>query len=157
MSSLTYDQRSEIRMAFDEAFIAPERRRDVRIRHQIIAEICPWKRGKQGLPFNVAIEDFSPTGVGMIHTSGLEAGEEYLLRVPRNDQPDLVLVLTVVRSKAQDNGTHLIGLELSSVVDHSALTEFVESLIPPNRHTSRRTKVLLCLLGIFGLGFAMLM
>ena len=157
MSGLTYDQRSEIRMAFDEAFIEPERRRDVRIKHKINAEICPWKGGRPGLPFNVAIEDFSPTGVGMIHTSSLEAGDEYLLRVPRKEASDLVLVLTVVRCKEQDNGQHLIGLELSSVVDQSALTEYVESLGPTDRRTSKRTKMLLCMLGIFGIGFAMLM
>src|SRR4051812_1930442 len=36
--SLTYDQRSEIRMAFDEAYVPPERRRAARVKHQVDAE-----------------------------------------------------------------------------------------------------------------------
>lgn len=158
MSSLTYDQKSEIRMAFDEAFIAPERRRDVRIKHRVNAEICLWKKGKQGLPFSVGIEDFSPTGVGAFHTSALSLGDEYLLRVPRKDADDLVLVLTVVRCKPQDNGTYLIGLELSSVMDRSAMNQFVDELHQDAlRVTSRKTKLLLCLLGIFGIGMALIL
>ena len=60
--SLTYDQKSEIRLAFDEAFVSPERRRSTRIAYQVAAQISEWKRNRESEPFAVQIEDFSPTG-----------------------------------------------------------------------------------------------
>ena len=154
--SLTYDQKSEIRMAFDEAYVAPERRRDVRVKHRVNAEISAWKRGKQGLPFNVSIEDFSPTGGGLTHSIELQIGSQYLLRVPRPDAPDLVVVLTVVRCQQRESDEFHIGLELDSVIDRTAIGQFMETIGDVNRLTSRRTKVLLMLLGIFGISMAML-
>src|SRR4051812_14658136 len=98
-SNLTYDQRSEIRLAFDEAFVPPERRRDLRVQFRVEAQICPWKKNKQGEPFTIQIEDFSPGGVGISHNEPLPIGNEYLLRVPRVDMEELVVLLSVVRCR----------------------------------------------------------
>ena len=155
--ALTYDQKSEIRMAFDEAYVPADRRRSTRVKHQVLAEITSYKKGKQGLPFNVRIEDFSPTGVGMLHSSELELGSQYLLRVPRTGLDDLVVLLTVARCVAGENGDWNIGLELSSVLDRTAMGEFVDALHHKKRLTSRRTKVLLMLLGIAGIGLSILL
>src|SRR5438309_913637 len=93
--SLTYDQRSEIRIAFDEAFVAPERRRSMRVKYTVNAEISEWKKGKEGLAFTVSIEDFSPTGVGMFHDSALPLGSQFLIKVPRPKWGELVVLMTV--------------------------------------------------------------
>ena len=155
--SLTYDQRSEIRMAFDEAYVPPDRRRNMRVKFRVPAEITAWTRGKQGEPLNVQIEDFSPTGVGMYHTESMAAGSQWLLKVPRPEHGDLIVLLTVVRSKQQEDGTWLIGLELSSVLDRSMMGDFVDAIHGPRRLTSKRTKRLLMILGIFGIAFALIL
>jgi hypothetical protein len=156
MSTLTYDQKSEIRLAFDEAFVAPERRRSLRVKHQVEAQITEWRNGQQGLPFTVRIEDFSPTGVGMIHDTELAIGSEFLLKVPRQQWGDLIILMTAVRCEPLPEGGHRIGLELSSVLDQSVLERYVTDLNSP-RVTTRRTKILLLLLGIVGLGAAVLL
>ena len=155
MSTLTYDQKSEIRLAFDEAFVAPERRRSLRVKYQVEAQITQWHGRQQGLPFVVRIEDFSPTGVGMVHGAELPLNSQYLLKVPREKWGDLIVLMTVVRCEPREDGTFLIGLELSSVMDQAVLEKFVSGINGP-RVTSRRTRTLLILLGIFGLGLALL-
>jgi hypothetical protein len=155
MSTLTYDQKSEIRLAFDEAFVSPERRRSLRIKYQVEAQITEWRRGPHGLPFAVQIEDFSPTGVGMIHNAELPQGSHYLLKVPRQQFGDLIVLMTVVRSVQREDGNWQIGLELSSVLDQATLEKFVKDL-DPNRLTSRRTRFLLLALGVLGIGTALL-
>jgi len=154
--SLTYDQKSEIRMAFDEAYVPPDRRRDLRVKHTVDAEICEWKRGKQGLPFRVRVEDFSPGGVGLRHGSELPTGSEYLLTVPRTGMEELIILLTVVRCVPQDDGTYQIGMELSNVIDRSAIGQFVDAIHRARRITTRRTKILLLLLGISGIGLSLI-
>ena len=154
--SLTYDQRSEIRMAFNEAFVPVDRRREVRIQHRVHALLCPWRENRQGAPFAVQIEDFSPSGVGLIHYRALELGSEYLIKVPRPDLPELVVLLSVVRSVPLEEGKFHIGLELSSVMDRTSMGQFVDAIRVRQRITSRRTKVLLILFGIFGIGTSLL-
>jgi c-di-GMP-binding flagellar brake protein YcgR len=154
--SLTYDQKSEIRIAFDEAFVPAERRRDFRFKHKTDAEICEWKRGKQGLAFRVQIEDFSPGGVGLVHGAELPEGTQYVLKVPRPEMEDLNVLLTVVRCQPQDDGNFQVGMELSSVLDREVLGQYVTGLQRAQRVTSRRTKILLMLLGIAGVGTALM-
>ena len=154
---LTYDQKSEIRMAFDEAFVPPDRRRDTRIKYRVDAEISAWRRNKQGQPFKVRIEDFSPTGVGLIHNAPLDLGTEYLIKVPRPGTEELVVLITVVRCRQQEDGTYLIGLELSSVMDRTHMGQLVDALQTHRRLTSRRTRTLLLMLGVFGIGMSLMM
>jgi hypothetical protein len=149
--ALTYDQKSEIRIAFEEAFIPAERRRDTRVRHRVDAQIAPWKREKQGEPFSVRIEDFSPGGVGLVHAEAMLPGNDYVLRVPRPDLPELILLLTVVRCVPQEDGTFLIGLELSTVMDQTSVGNLVDAMQPRGPRVSTRTKVLFVLFGIAGI------
>ena len=153
---LTYDQKSEIRMAFDEAFVPADRRRDTRIKYRVDAEICAWHHNKQGDPFRVRIEDFSPTGVGLIHSAPLELGSEYLIKVPRPGTEELVVLITVVRCRQQEDGTYLIGLELSSVMDRTHMGQLVDALQTHRRITRRRTRVLFLMLGVFSIGMSLM-
>ena len=153
---LTYDQKSEIRMAFDEAYVPADRRRALRVTYRADAQIAPWRRHEAGDPFPVRIEDFSPSGVGVIHTEMLPLGAEFLLRVPRPDLPELVVLLSVVRCKPLEDGTFHVGMELSSVMDKTDLGHFYDALQSRKRLTSRRTKILLLTLGIVGLGMSLL-
>ena len=148
--SLTYDQKSEIRMAFDEAYVPADRRRSIRVKHQVPAEIIAFKKGRPGASLNVQIEDFSPVGVGMIHSSPLELGSDFLLKVPRTEFNDLLVLLTVMRCVKRDDGNWQIGLEISSVV-----TRPIESFANNSADAagmSRSTKFLMALLAVLGLG-----
>jgi hypothetical protein len=149
---LTYDQKSEIRIAFDEAYIPADRRRDLRVKYRVEAQICSWRDNKQGLPFTVRIEDFSPTGVGLIHTAPLDIGSEYLIKVPRPNYDDLIILLTVARCKQLEDGTHLVGLELSSVMDRSHMGQFVNALQTRRHVGSSRLRWLVILFGLIGIG-----
>jgi c-di-GMP-binding flagellar brake protein YcgR len=153
--SLTYDQKSEIRMAFDEAFVPPDRRRDMRVRLRVDAQICPWKKNRQGEPFTVRIEDFSPGGVGLMHAEPLPIGSEYLLRVPRPQMDELVVLLSVVRCRPMEDRTFLIGMELSSVMDRTSMGQLIDALQGPPRRSW--WKILFLLFGIAGIGSAMIL
>jgi hypothetical protein len=154
---LTYDQKSEIRLAFDEAFVPAERRRDFRVKHRVDAEICQWLRGSQGEPFHVRIEDFSPGGVGLIHNEPLPLDTDYLIKVPRPNTTDLVVLFTIRRCQPLEEGAYLVGAELSSVMDRTQMGKLVDSINKNQRLTSRRTRNLLVMLGVFGIGLAMLL
>ena len=153
--SLTYDQKSEIRMAFDEAYVPADRRRDLRVKYRVDAQICSWKDNRQGLPFGVRIEDFSPTGVGLVHHSPLDAGSEYLIKVPRPAADELIVLLTAARCKQQEDGTYLVGLELSSVMDRGHMGTFVEQLQTHRRGASRKLRWLVIVFGALGIGASM--
>ena len=153
---LTYDQRSEIRMAFDEAFISPERRRSVRFTHHVDADIYEWKKGRQGLPFVVRIEDFSPAGVGMVHGTAMPVDRQYLIKVPRPQWGELIVLMTVVRCDKKDNGQFNIGLEISSILDQTVVDKLVD-VLPGPRVTTKRTKLLLLLFGISGIGISLIL
>jgi hypothetical protein len=153
---LTYDQKSEIRMAFDEAYVPADRRRDERVNLRADAEICHWKDNRQGVPFTVRIQDFSHSGVGLLHTAEMKVGNEYLLRVPRPEMDELVVLLSVVRCKPTEDGNFWVGLELSSVMDRNSMGKLVDVLREPRRITSRRTLILLILFGIAGIGTSLL-
>jgi hypothetical protein len=150
MSSLTYDQRSEIRLAFDEAFVAPERRRSMRVKHITSAEIREWKRGKEGLPFTACIEDFAPAGVGVLHGTELTVGSQYLIKIPREQFGDLTVLMTVVRCKQANDGQFHIGMEISSVMDQTELGKFVDALARQT-YPPRWLKVAFLLFGICGI------
>jgi hypothetical protein len=114
--SLTYDQMSELSMAFREAHVPADRRRSQRIRQRIAAEIIEWDDDHPGRTFGVMIEDFSPTGVGMIHTGRLKTGGHYTLEIPRPGHPPIRVVLTVVRCEQMDGGMFSTQMEASEIL-----------------------------------------
>jgi hypothetical protein len=154
--SLTYDQKSEIRIAFDEAYVPADRRRDLRVKYRVEAQICSWQNNKQGVPFTVRIEDFSPSGVGLIHTAPLDPGSEYLIKVPRPNAEELIILLTVARCRQQEDGTYLVGLELSSVMDRSHMASLLTALSARRRAGNRRLRWLVIMFGIIGIGASLL-
>ena len=154
---LTYDQKSEIRIAFDEAYVPADRRRDLRVKYRVDAEICSWRNCKQGAPFTVRIEDFSPSGVGVIHGAPLDLGSEYLIKVPRPNFSDLIVLLSVVRCKQLEDGSHLIGMELSSVMDRTHLGQLVNAVQTSRRDGNRRLRWLVIMFGIVSIAASLLM
>jgi c-di-GMP-binding flagellar brake protein YcgR len=153
---LTYDQKSEIRIAFDEAYVPADRRRDLRVKYRVEAQICSWQNNKQGVPFTVRIEDFSPSGVGLIHTAPLDPGSEYLIKVPRPNAEELIILLTVARCRQQEDGTYLVGLELSSVMDRSHMASLLTALSARRRAGNRRLRWLVIMFGLIGIGASLL-
>lgn len=155
MSSLTYDQRSEIRIAFDEAFVEAERRRDPRIRHVVGAEVREWKKGKEGLPFTLSIEDFAPGGVGAVHGTPLRVGSQFLIRIPRQKWGDLTVLMTVNRCKQADDGRFHIGMEISTVMDQPVMGRYVDALAQ-HTYPPRWLKVAFLAFGICGIAVTLM-
>ena len=155
---LTYDQKSEIRIAFDEAYVPADRRRDLRVKYRVEAQICSWQNNRQGVPFTVRIEDFSPTGVGLVHSAPLDLGSEYLIKVPRPNAEELIVLLTVVRCVRHVDGSYLIGLELSSVMDRQHMGSFVNALQTRRRSVaSSKLRWLVIMFGVIGIAVSLLM
>jgi hypothetical protein len=115
--SLTYDQMSELSMAFQEAHVPADRRRSNRIKQRIAAEITEWSHtGQPGRSFGVMIEDFSTTGVGMTHSGRLKPGHRYTLEIPRPAQPPIRLLLVVVRCDELDGGLFTTQMQASEIL-----------------------------------------
>jgi hypothetical protein len=153
--SLTYDQRSELRWAFEEAYVEPERRRACRVRHKVQARLVPWRRGKPagGEPLDVTIEDFSTTGVGLVHTQPLKEDQQYLLEVPRPEQKPIWVVLRVVRCLPMDDGTFGVGLEGIELLDPSTFESnpFTDPHCRSRKsNMPKRMKIIFLLFGIAG-------
>lgn len=154
---LSYDQRSEVRLAFDEAYVPADRRRDLRIRQRVKVELAPYEKAGCGRAFSAQVEDFSPGGVGISHSAPIEPGQAFVLKVPRRGAAELSVLLTCVRCNRREDGSYQIGMELSDVSDQPDAASFVEAMRRNRRLTSRRTKILLLILGIYGLGTCLLM
>src|SRR5678816_2674675 len=114
--SLTYDQMSELSVAFQEAHVPADRRRSTRIKHRIAAELTEWNDGKPGRTFGVTIDDFSTTGVGLEHSGTLKKGGTYMLEIPRPGQPTIRVLLTVVRCSAIDGGLFNTTMQASEIL-----------------------------------------
>src|SRR5207253_1331973 len=109
--SLTYDQRSELRYAFEEAYVEPERRRACRIRHKVVARLAPWNGSR-----------------------------------PRGHAIQVTM----------DDGTFGIGLEAMEIIDSSQFNSNPFAVVAglsrkAMRLTTRRTKILFLVFGIFGI------
>src|SRR6185369_15329975 len=105
----------------------------------------PWRKGQTGEAINVTVADFSPYGLGIIHDVAFELGTHFILRVPRPNQEDLQVLLTVVRRCQAEVGTYSIGLEATAIVDGNnedlarELDKYTSSVV------SRRVKLLFLL------------
>ena len=147
---LTYDQTSEIRVAFEEAFIEPGRRRAIRYKQRVDVLLRPCRGHAVDTPINVSVEDFSSCGIGIVCFRALELGSNYMLRVPRQGQDDLEVIFTVVRLSQLDSSSYSIGLEATDVAEPGKpldvqVDKYMNSLM------SRRTKILFLLFGIVSL------
>ena len=114
--SLTYDQLSELSIAFQEAHVPADRRRSHRIKQRIAAEITEWENTKPGRTFGVMIEDFSTTGVGMVHNGRLKVGGRYTLEIPRPGHAPVKVLLTVVRCSEVDGGLFSTQMEANEIL-----------------------------------------
>ena len=114
--SVTYDEMSELSIAFQEAHVPSDRRRSTRIKTRIAGEISEWAGGRTGKTFGVMIEDFSTTGVGIVHTGRLNEGCRYTLEIPRQGQRPIKVLLTVVRCSEMDGGLFSAQLEVSELL-----------------------------------------
>jgi hypothetical protein len=130
----------------------------MRVKYEVDAEIVPWIKNRPGIPFTVKIEDFSPTGVGVIHTSALPIGSECVVRVPRPEGEPLVVQLTVVRNQPIDDFNFIVGMVINNVLDKRALDRKARPLDKEGspRRPGRRVKIWFLLFGIAGILTAML-
>ncbi len=62
------------------------------------------------------IEDFSTTGVGMVHSGRLTVGGQYTLEIPRPGHPPVKVLLQVVRCSELDGGLFSTQMEASEIL-----------------------------------------
>jgi len=141
---LSYDQMSEMRIAFDEAHISAEdRRRSQRIHQQVHAEISPWEDNRAGAAFGVIVEDFSTSGVGLRHTERLKIGSQYLLEIPRPNQRALAALFTVVRCDQTVGGWFTVQMAPDELLEVAVTAAAREKKTAPPRHQVLRKVLML--------------
>lgn len=123
-----------------------DRRRNHRSNQKFVTQMTPWAAGHASVPFEVVIADMSDAGIGIIHDQPLDVGLRHLLTVPRLKDKPITLEYIVIRCDRRTDGSYSIGLE--------KVNANRPVVVPPKRVVSERTKVLLLLLGIFGLFIA---
>ena len=131
---LTYDQMSEVRIAFNEAYVPIDRRRSPRMKTWCHAAICGWDGRRAGEPIAVVVTDFSTSGVGIKHTGRLKVGSRYLLEVPRPQRTPLRVLFTVVRCSETDGGMFDVELapeEILDVIQHADRLNALKPARPP--------------------------
>lgn len=114
--AVSYDQLSELRMAFEEAHVPAERRRSPRVTERVSLEIARWARGRAGRACGVTIEYFSTSGVAMTHAGRLKVRSEYLLEIPRLGAPPIGVVLAVVRCERTVGGLFSSEMRVTEVL-----------------------------------------
>jgi hypothetical protein len=114
--SLSYDEMSALSIAFQEAHVPSDRRVAQRIKQRIAAEITEWEDNKTGRTFGVMIEDFSPNGVGLVHSGRLKAGAIYILAIPRPGHPPIQVLLSVIRCDQVDACRFNTRMEVSEIL-----------------------------------------
>jgi len=157
---LTYDQRSELRLAFEEANVEADRRRACRVKVKVPAKLAPWNGKKPDAepPLDVMIEDFSTTGVGVIYGAPLEENDRYLMEVPRHNAKPAWVVLRVARCMPMDDGTFGVGLEMCELLEAGdfAFNPFTGQTSQParGRTMGKRTKLWFLVFAIIGVAIS---
>lgn len=93
-------------------------RRAERTRLSRLARICLLDGKGTGGEIDVALCDFSPTGVGLISPASLERGRQFILRVWREDGSADDLLYSVAHCSPLAGGKHRLGAEFVCVVPH---------------------------------------
>ena len=95
-----------------------ESRRARRVRHKTQLAIIPCgEDGPAGAAITVQTEDLSLRGVRMIHTAPMQAGDEFLLLLPRKRQEPLPILCTVAHCTALGAEHYSIGAEFVCIPD----------------------------------------
>src|SRR5207302_8610517 len=92
-----------------------DKRRASRMRRDGKILVTPCARGVLAAPVQVRLRDLSATGIGFTHTAKLEAGSQFVIRLPDRDGSDKTLLYTVRRCDLT-GGISIIGAELTSVL-----------------------------------------
>ena len=91
-----------------------ERRMLGRIPMQKCMAIIPYKAGVAGEAVNVWVRDLSAGGIGLIHSQRMEAGEQFVVRLPRADGSEVPLVCVVAHCSTLAPELHSIGARFLS-------------------------------------------
>jgi len=123
-----------------------ENRRAPRFTRRSRAQLLLYPSGRHPHPIDVAVVDYSVTGIGIIHHEGLLVGQKFVVREPHVTHGNTCL-FTVVRSDRRPDGTYSIGLHVGNTLQDE-LEPMVE--IAPAPGVSRRVKLLFLAFSILG-------
>ena len=93
-----------------------DRRRAIRVPHRATFNLRPLLSDGVGTPIIVILQDLSATGLGVLHSAGMELGEQY--QIPLTSDAAVAggmsLVCTVVRCEQLDEELFSIGFAFNS-------------------------------------------
>ena len=123
-----------------------ENRRAPRFTRKSRAQLLLYPSGRHPHPIDVAVVDYSVTGIGIIHHEGLLVGQKFVVREPHVTHGNTCL-FTVVRSDRRPDGKYSIGLHVGNTLQDE-LEPMVE--IAPAPGVSRRAKLLFIAFAVIG-------
>ena len=91
-----------------------DRRKCVRVPHRAVFNLRPLLRDGVGEPVSVVLQDFSASGIGVIHSAPMACGEQYQIPLTAASAASLSLICTVVRCEKMDEELFSIGFEFNS-------------------------------------------
>lgn len=98
-----------------------DRRSLGRIPMQKCIAIIPYKQGESGEAVNVWVRDLSAGGIGLVHSHPMEAGEQFVVRLPKMDGTDVPVVCVVTHSASLSPDLFTIGARFDAVLSNAVL------------------------------------
>lgn len=105
----------EISLAERECQSDKNRRRANRVRRDGKVLVIPCCQGIMGKSSQVRLKDLSASGIGIIHSDSMDAGQQFIIQLPQPGGSIKSLLYTVRRVDAA-GGLYSIGAELTSVL-----------------------------------------
>ena len=97
-----------------------EKRRAPRTDLQASVRITPVVSGRQLAPISVIISDFSARGIAFVESSPMEAGQQFVLELPRREGGNVSLLCTVMHVKPCGRNAYRIVAEFTCGVQPSS-------------------------------------
>ena len=104
-------------IALPTAAAPQDKRRAPRIAREGMIMVFPFRHGAQAQGLRARFKDVSAQGIGLILQQPLQAGDQFVVRLPRKDSGDPAAILyTVVRCERKGEHEFRIGAELVCVM-----------------------------------------
>jgi hypothetical protein len=98
-----------------------DRRSMGRIPMQKCMAIIPFKTGATGETINVWVRDISAGGIGLVYAHRMEAGDEFVIRLPRVDGSELAMLCTVTHCASLAPELFTIGASFNAIAPADAI------------------------------------
>ena len=95
-----------------------ERRRTQRLDVRATVAVTLINEGQRGESLMPRLRDLSPRGIALLHTAPLQQGQQFVVTLPRDDGPSVMILCTVMHSRPGQGTLHTIGAEFTCALNN---------------------------------------